>query len=106
MNYNLNTTSSQAEQKKSTLAALRKLFAFMKDERKIIIIAFVAMFVNATLNLLGPVLIGHTIDAYVMTKQYHGVLVFSGILFCMFVLALATSYLQTKMMGTVGQRML
>jgi len=106
MNYNLNQSTGQAEQKKSTLAALRKLFAFMVDERKILILAFIAMLVNATLNLLGPVLIGHTIDTYVMAKQYHGVLVFSGILLCMYILALATSYLQTIMMGTVGQRML
>jgi len=51
-------------------------------------------------------LVGYTIDTYVQTKQYHGLLVFSGILFSMFLLALGTSYMQTKLMGGVGQRML
>lgn len=106
MNYNLNQSPDQPGKKNSTFASLRKLFAFMKDERRLIFLAFGAMLINAVLNLLGPVIIGHTIDSYVVTKQYHGVLVFSGILLGMFVVALATSYLQTMMMGNVGQRML
>jgi len=42
----------------------------------------------------------------VQTKQYHGVLVFSGILLGMYLISLVTSYLQTKLMGGVGQRVL
>ena len=106
MNYNLNQDTGQKEQKKSTLAVLKKLLVLMKDEKKILILAFVAIMINACLNLLGPILIGHTIDSYIQTKQYHGVLVFTGILLGMYLLALVTSYLQTKLMGGVGQRML
>ncbi len=106
MNYNLNQLTSQKEQKKSTIAALKKLLAFMVDERKILILAFIAMLINAALNLLGPLLIGHAINKYIQAKQFHGVLVISGILLCMYIVALATGYLQTKLMGSVGQRML
>lgn len=106
MKYNLNQSPDQPGKKNSTFASLRKLFAFMEDERKLIFLAFGAMLINAVLNLLGPVIIGHTIDTYVVTKQYHGVLVFSGILLGMFFIALVTSYMQTMMMGNVGQRML
>lgn len=106
MNYNLNQSPNQEGKKISTFASLRTIFTFMKDERKIIYLALGAMLINSALNLLGPLLIGHTIDTYVVTKQYHGVLVFSGILLGMFIIALATSYLQTMMMGSVGQRML
>lgn len=105
MNYNLNQ-STEKEQKVSTLAAIRKLLAFMTGERKIIAIAFAAMFINAWLNLLGPWLIGHTIDTYVQTGQYRGLFLFSGILLGMYIIALVTNYLQTQLMGTVGQRMM
>jgi ATP-binding cassette subfamily B protein len=106
MNYNLNIDQNQKEQKKSTLVALKKLLMLISEEKRTLIIASIAILVNAILNLLGPVLIGHTIDKYIVTKQYHGVLVFSGILLCMYLLALFTSYFQTKLMGGVGQRML
>jgi ATP-binding cassette subfamily B protein len=105
MNYNLNKLSEQAE-KTSTLAALKKLLQLIADEKRTLILATITILINSTLNLLGPLIIGHTIDKYVQTKQYHGVLVNAGILLAMFLVALVTSYAQTKLMGGVGQRML
>jgi ATP-binding cassette subfamily B protein len=105
MNYNLNKLSEQ-EQKTSTYAALKSLLKLIAHERKNLWLALLAILLNSTLNLMGPFLIGHTIDKYVQHKQYHGVLVFSGILLAMYLLALFTSYFQTKLMGGVGQRLL
>jgi len=105
MNYNLNNLTGQA-QKTSTLAGLKKLLQLIAHEKRNLIMAGFAILLNSTLNLLGPLIIGHTIDKYVQIKQYHGVLLFSGILLGMYLVALVTSYLQTKLMGGVGQRML
>jgi len=105
MNYDLNNLSAKQE-KTSTFKALKKLLQLIEHERKNLLIALGAILTNSTLNLLGPFIIGYTIDNYVQTKHYHGVLVFSGILLCMYLVALVTSYFQTKLMGGVGQRML
>ncbi len=107
MNYNLNTLIEEKKKKKKFgFASLKSLVAHMVEEKKILLTAFFAMLITAILNLVGPVLIGYTVDHYVQTKQYHGVLVFSGILLAMYIVALGAGYLQTKLMGTVGQRML
>lgn len=105
MNYRLNELFDQ-EKKESTVAGLKKLFHLIAHEKRNLILAFIAILVNSSLNLVGPLLIGYAIDHYVVTKQYHGLLVFSGILLAMYLAALVTSYLQTKLMGSVGQRML
>jgi ATP-binding cassette subfamily B protein len=105
MNYNLNQTTGQ-EENKSTLKAVKKLLRLISHEKKNLLKALVTILINSGLLLLGPFLIGHTIDAYVRTKQYHGVLVFSGILLVMYLITLVTGYTQTKLMGGVGQRML
>jgi ATP-binding cassette subfamily B protein len=105
MNYNLNKLSEQQE-KTSTLAAVKKLLQLIAHEKKNLWLALIAILCNSSLNLLGPLIIGHTIDKYVQTKQYHGVLVMAGILLAMYLAALVSSYLQTKLMGGVGQRML
>jgi ATP-binding cassette subfamily B protein len=105
MNYDLNKFSGQQE-KTSTLAALKRLLALITHERKNLWLALVAILINSGVNLLGPLLIGHAIDKYVIPGNYHGVLVYSGILLAMYVCGLAASYIQTKMMGGVGQRML
>jgi len=106
MNYNLNQAATAAEQKKSTLAALRKLLDLIREEKRTLILAFIIIFINAGLSLLGPYLIGHTIDAYIQTKQFGGVIRYSAILLVMYMVAFATNYLQMIMMGGVGIRML
>ena len=105
MNYNLNELTEE-KKKKSTYASLKSLLQLISHEKKNLLIALSAILINSTLNLLGPLLIGHAIDTYVQHKQYRGVLVFSGILMAMYSLGLFTSYFQTKLMGSVSQRML
>jgi ATP-binding cassette, subfamily B, bacterial len=106
MNYNLNQESNINEQKKSGFASLRKLVGLIGEERSNLIVAFAAIFLNAGLNLLGPYLIGRTIDMYIQTKQYHGLLVSSGILLGLYVIAFFVNYFQMRAMGSIGQRML
>jgi ATP-binding cassette subfamily B protein len=105
MNYDLNKFSAQQE-KTSTLAALKKLLELIRHERRILWFALIAILVNSSVNLIGPLMIGHAIDKYVIPRDYHGVLVYSAILLGMYICGLVASYLQTKLMGGVGQRML
>jgi ATP-binding cassette subfamily B protein len=105
MDYNLNKLSEKQE-KTSTYKALKKLLQLIKDERKNLWIAFGAILVNSTLNLMGPYIIGYTINEYFVSKNFHGVLINAALLFCMYLVALGTSYFQTKRMGGVGQRVL
>jgi len=105
MNYNLNSLPA-GQGKNSTWSGLKSLLKLVENERKNLIMAVCFILLNSTLNLLGPYLIGHTIDKYIQTRQYHGVLVFSGILFGMYIIAFISSYFQTNLMGGVGQRII
>lgn len=106
MNYNLNQTVKATEQKLSGVASLRKLITIIGAERRNVIIAFSAIFMNAGLSLLGPYLIGYTIDNYVQAKDYRGVLMFAAILLVLYIIAFVVNYSQMRMMGGIGQRML
>ena len=106
MNYNLNIEQEEGKNKKPGFKSVKSLVAQMVEEKKTLFTAAVAMVVTAVLNLAGPIIIGHTVDNYIQTKQFHGVLVFSTILLVMYIVALVAGYLQTKLMGNVGQRML
>ena len=67
MNYDLNQASA-AKQKTSTLAGLKKLLQLIAHERRNLLLAMCAILVNSGINLLGPYIVGHTIDKYVVTK--------------------------------------
>jgi ATP-binding cassette subfamily B protein len=105
MNYNLNQLSARQE-KQSTYKALKSLLKLISAERKNLWLALIAILVNSGLLLLGPLLVGHTVDTYIRTKQFHGVLIFGGILLVMYMMAMVTGYIQTRLMGGIGQRML
>lgn len=106
MNYNLSQASTTTDQKKSTLAALRKLLDLIKEEKRTVTLAMIIIFINAGLSLLGPYLVGHTIDTFIQAKQYDGVIRYTILLFAIYLTAFGTNYLQMNMMGGVGIRML
>ncbi len=106
MNYDLNKILERKGKKKSTFSSLKSLLSMMVEEKRALLFAFAAMLINSVISLFTPLIIGYTIDHYIQTKQYHGVILFSGILLGMYLVTLLTGYLQTKLMGTVGQRML
>jgi len=106
MNYSLNQPSDKKAKKLPVLKSISKLIAIISGERRNLIIAFTAIFLNAGLNLLGPYLVGYTIDTYVQAKNYHGLLLYSGILLAMYITAFIVNYVQMRLMGGIGQRML
>ncbi|WP_299591166.1 ABC transporter ATP-binding protein [Mucilaginibacter sp.] len=107
MNYNLNDLQAKAP-KTSTWSSLNKLLQLISHEKRNLWLAFFTILVTSTINLMGPLVVGNTIDKYIFVahKNYHGVLVNCAILFCMYLVSLVSSYVQTMLMGGVGQRML
>ncbi|SOD97271.1 ABC transporter ATP-binding protein [Spirosoma fluviale] len=106
MKYDLNQATGPKAEKNATYKALRKLLALIDDERQRLILAFAAILVNSGLTLVSPVLIGHTIDNYVQKKDYNGILINAGILMGIYIVAFVTNYVQTRLMGGIGQRTL
>ncbi|MGV8963240.1 MAG: ABC transporter ATP-binding protein [Candidatus Saccharimonadaceae bacterium] len=106
MKYNLNEASKRVTGKKPVVASLRKLLTIISSERRNLNIAFAAIILNAGLSLLGPYVLGYTIDNYIQTKNYHGVLIFAGILLVIYLSAFMLNYAQIRMMGGIGQRLL
>jgi ATP-binding cassette subfamily B protein len=104
MNYNL--SKPNPTQNTSLVQAVKKLWPLIAQEKKIMVVALIAVVANSALNLIAPRLIAHTVDTYIVRQDYHGVLVYAGMILVIYVFALLTSYLQTRLMGGVGQRVL
>lgn len=106
MNYDLNKNVDGLPKQASVTSAVRKLGILISTEKKIIIAALVAVVLNALVNLIAPRLIGHAVDTFIPTGDYHSLLVYSGIILLLYIFGLFTSYAQTRLMGGVGQRVL
>lgn len=106
MNYSLNKNDSGEVKPPSTLYALRKLLPLVSDEKGVLIGAFVAVLVNSLLSLIAPRLIAHAVDTFIPTRNFNGLLVYAALILGMYIVAFLTSYLQTSLMGKVGQKVL
>src|SRR5574343_656113 len=108
-NYSLKDLIDSKEGKgksPSPLKAITKMLPLLKKERKWILVALIAVFCNALFNLIGPLGVGYTINKYVITSDYKGILYSSLILFSIFILAYISNYIQMRVMGGVTQRIL
>jgi ATP-binding cassette, subfamily B, bacterial len=105
MNYNLNSVTGE-EKKTSTWSALKTLVGLLPGERSKLVYALLAMMANAGLSLLGPMIIGITIDKYILKGNYSGVLANCALLLVIYLAAMVTVYLRTILMGNFGQRLL
>jgi ATP-binding cassette, subfamily B, bacterial len=86
--------------------ALGRLLPYLAGEQRIVSLAFAGMVVSSTANLLGPIIIGRTIDRYIQNADFRGVLVNASLLLGVYLVGLMASYFQTIAMGTVGRTVL
>jgi ATP-binding cassette, subfamily B, bacterial len=96
----------QPYEKVSTKVILTRLMTLVGQERTNLFIAIFFILLNSGLNLIAPYLMGHAVDKFVVTHQYEGLIKYSIILLCVFLLALVSGYTQAQLMGRVGQRMM
>lgn len=104
-NYALNTNTDFTKQG-SVASAAKKMRPLLVSETWQLIFAAIAIIVNSSLTLIGPLIIGHVIDTYIVTKNFNGVLMYTGILIGLYSIGLFASYAQTRVMGGVSQRVL
>ena len=78
----------------------------LTPERRTLILAGSAILLTSALNLGAPAVIAHAIDGPLTRGDFSGVLQHGWLLLGMYLVALATQYYQTLMMGSVGQRVL
>ncbi len=107
MNYKLNKADDAKEREKSVLGtAIRRLLPLMREEKRSVIIALAAIFITSATTLIAPVIIAHTVDTAIVTKDFRGVLEFSALLLVIYIIGAITSYIQVRTMGGVGRRVL
>ncbi len=87
-------------------ASLKRLAPVMTGQGRTVVLAFVAMIVASGASLLAPVIIGRTVDTYIRSHDFPGVLRSAGVLLLAYLAGLVATYMQTLQMGRVGRRVL
>lgn len=108
MSYKLSETDNNEPEidKEINQNSLKQLLGLMKNEKKSLAIAMVAIIINSLTFLGGPYVLGLAVDNFINNKDLnqlvHYVLMLLGVYIVMFI----TDYLNIREMGRIGQRVL
>jgi ATP-binding cassette subfamily B protein len=105
MSYRL-STGEGGEKREPLRVALRRLAPLIAEERRYILVAFVTILITSAATLASPYVIAQTVDHYIAQGDFSGVVRNGLILLAIYLVALGTSYVQTRTMGGVGRRIL
>lgn len=105
MNYKLKKFE-KGEREMKFGVVVKSLKPLLGDEKKSLFFALIAITINSAVNLLTPFIIARTIDTYIVSKNFHGVVMSSLFLAFIYIFGLVAGYLQIKIMGGVGRRVL
>ncbi|NTU46770.1 ABC transporter ATP-binding protein [Candidatus Roizmanbacteria bacterium] len=106
MNYSLKIYDSKNNEGINALNLIKQFLVFLSGEQIKLIIALIIILLNAAANILAPFLLGYTIDHFIQQKNLAGITQYSLILLGVYCVVLVTSYLQTVIMGRLGQDIL
>lgn len=107
MDYSLTRTDMAKEKEKSVLStAWKRLVPLMREEGRSVALAIAAIVVSSAVTLSVPIIIARVVDVSVATGDFGGVVRYSAVLLGIFLVGLASNYLQIKTMGGVGRRLL
>ncbi len=101
MNYTLNVTT-----KSGIATSIRTMWPILREHRTRLAAALAMVLVNSAATFVGPYIIGRTIDRFVATGDFHGVVVWALVLIGIYAVAFVANYWQMMFMGMVGQRTL
>jgi ATP-binding cassette subfamily B protein len=105
IDYALPTEGNKKD--KGTLArAWKSLLPLLSDQKGNLTVAMIAIIANSLSTLLAPIIIAHAVDTYITHGDFHGVIVYSILLFVVYVMGVIAAYFQTLRMGTVGRSVL
>ena len=105
MKYRLETGPSKRGPV-SLRSGIKRFVPLVAEEKPHIIVAVAAITISSLASLTGPVLIAHTIDTYIGSRDASGLLRFSLLVLAVYVLGVIASYIQIRTMGSVGRRIL
>ncbi|MBO1512976.1 ABC transporter ATP-binding protein [Metabacillus bambusae] len=100
---NINTKQKQKVNVKNGFKTLRRLSAYLSEKRAQFTFVLFMVVVSSGLGLLGPYLIGTTIDEYIVTRESEGIIFLLGGLVVVFALHSLSLFFQNFWMIGISQ---
>lgn len=93
----------QVQRPNDTKETLLRIWGYIGNQRKGLVLVVLMTMTTAVLNLLGPYLIGVSIDKYIITRDVQGLVWFCAGLLGVYICSSVATWLQSYFMAAVSQ---
>jgi len=106
MNYSLKVYDENNKEGLKSLTLIKQFLVFLSGEEMKLLSALVAIILNSLSYIVAPYVLGLAIDQTIQKKDFSGITYYSLILIGIYLVLFITTYLQTIIMGRLGQDIL
>ncbi len=106
MNYTLSNSQNEIKLQAKTWKSIRKIWPYMRSEKIWLLVSLLAILANSGLTIWAPIVTGHIVDESILTHDWPAVVRGMLVLLAIFTATLVAGFIQTRVMGAVGQRIL
>ncbi|MGG3574548.1 ABC transporter ATP-binding protein [Bacillus gobiensis] len=94
----------RASKAKDWQGTLKRIWSYLAKEKTKLFLVFSMVILSSALSLLGPFLIGVTIDEYIVKNKTNGLLLILAALFVIYIIYSASLWLQNYWMINISQK--
>lgn len=105
-NYSLKHIDSKNVERLNSSKLLKKFVYYLRNEEIRLILAIMAVLINATANVASPLILGLTIDQFILHHNLSGIAQNTMYLSGLYLLIFISGFAQTRFMGEVGRNVL
>lgn len=106
MNYSLKIYDEKNKEGLKSFTLVKQFLVFLSGEEKKLISALVIIIINSLSYIMAPYILGLAIDQTIQKKDFSGITYYSLLLIGIYLILFITTYLQTIIMGRLGQDIL
>jgi len=106
MNYSLKIYDSKNKEKLSFFKLGKQFLSFLSDEKLKLVISLVAIIISSAVSIITPFVLGKAIDDFVKNKNLTNLTRYSLIILGVYLIGFVVNFVQTRMMGYIGQNIL
>ena len=106
MNYSLKIYDSNNKEKLSFFKLGKQFLDFLSDEKVKLVISLLAIIISSAVSIITPFILGKTIDDFIKNKNLANLTRYSLLILGIYGIGFVANFVQTRMMGYIGQNIL
>ncbi|GKU25317.1 ABC transporter ATP-binding protein [Clostridium folliculivorans] len=100
----MNRFNKKSEKLRNPKGTIKRILAYLSDKKTIMVFIFILCIITTLITITGTRLNGYTVDNFIEKGDMQGLLKICIILGCIYIIGIASTYIQNRIMVIIAQK--